>query len=486
MTVRPQRFQLKRAVYAAAVTTLAVTLILILPQPTAAQQAAPALNQNALTFLSQPDWQFRLDLFQLMLAQRNVAVTRSGDDILNRPDESIIILIGDLERVPTALRLQLQSFIQRGGALLAASDLDASLPGLFTIRSGPVQASDPRLQYEGFSDCPRVTRLNPNHELTAGVMELIANRCGWIDSLSPQLGERTEVAALPNRVQAPRGVPSGKSLIATLVSRDSRYGRMAVIADHSLLISGMLLHGDNSIFAVNLVNWLCAGRRRQALILVHGDLIQGGGLQLSPELLPPNMAGQPPSLDDVSRLPRETLLEFANHFVTGIEDANLPNELATGYFSSLQQPYYFRLLYLVAAVCGAIWLLRQFFRRGNEQLSSVERLNGPLALQRVQSMINSDDYSIAIRELSRHLFRQLTGSDAARDWPMAFRELQVDGSFLQKMSIARHLIVLRRLATGNNSSWLSRRHFLKLAGMIERLLTLHASGQLRVRSSEGG
>lgn len=457
----------------------------VLPRPAVAQQNTPNQNQNALAILSQPDWQFRLDLFQLVLAQRGVTVTRSGDEVLNRPEESIIILVGDLERVPTSLRLQLQRFIQRGGALLAASDLQASLPGLFTIRPGPVLVSDPRLQYEGFADCPRVVRLNPNHELTAGVAELIANRCGWIDALSPQLGQRVGVADLPRQAQALQGDPAGKSLIATLESRESRFGRMAVIADHSLLISGMLLHGDNAIFAVNLVNWLCEGRRRRALILVHGDLIQGGKLQLSLDAFPPNMAGQPPNLDDISKLPQESLLEFANHFVSGLEDANLPNELATGYFGSLQRPYFFRLLYLIATVCGAIWLLRQFFQRGSEQLSPVERLSGPLSQQRVQSMINSDDYRIAAREMSRNLFRQLTGSDSVRDWPLAFRELRVDGSFTQKLSIARHLNLLRRLAIGNESSWLSRRRFLKLSGKIDELLALHANGQLRVRSSEG-
>ena len=457
---------------------------LIHVEPVAAQLTSQQQNQSALAILSQPDWQTRLDLFQLLLAQRGVSVTRSGDDVLSQPDQSIIVIVGDLERVPTALRLQLRSFVQRGGALLAASDLEASLPGLFSIRPGPVLVNDSRLQYEGFADCPRVTRLNSNHELTVGVAELVANRCGWVDTLSQQIGFAAGVADLPRDAKALHGNPSGKSLIVTVQSDQSRFGRMAVIADHSLLISGMLLHGDNAILAVNLVNWLCQGRRRQALVLVHGDPIQGGELQLSPDSFPLDLAGNPPNLDDISQLPRESLLEFANNFVTGLEEANLPNDMATGYFSSLQRPYYFRLLYLIAAVLGAIWLLRQFFRRGFEQPASVDRLDGPLSRQRVQSMINSDDYRIAAREMSRHLFRQLTGSESVRDWPMAFRELQVEGSFMQKLSIVRNLNLLRRLATGNDSSWLSRRRFLKLADLIKRLQTLHADGQLRVRSVE--
>ena len=457
---------------------------LIRPEPAAAQLTSQQQNQSALAILSQPDWQTRLDLFQLILAQRGVSVTRSGDDVLNQPDQSIIVLVGDLERVPTALRLQLRNFVQRGGALLAASDLEASLPGLFSIRPGPVQVNDSRLQYEGFADCPRVTRLNSNHELTVGVAELVANRCGWIDTLSRQIGFAAGVADLPRDAKAMQGNPSGKSLIVTVQSDQSRFGRMAVIADHSLLISGMLLHGDNAILAVNLVNWLCHGRRRQALILVHGDPIQGGELQLSPDSFLPDLANNPPNLDDISQLPEESLLEFANNFVTGLEEANLPNELATGYFASLQRPYYFRLLYLIAAALGAIWLLRQFFRRAAEQPRAFERLDGSLSQQRVQSMINSDDYRIAAREMARHLFRELTGSEAARDWPMAYRELTIAGSIPQKFSVARHLKHLRRLATGTESAWLSRRRFLKLAGVIDQLQTLHANGKLAVRSGE--
>lgn len=452
-------------------------------KPAAAQLTEQKQNLNALSILSQPDWQTRLDLFQLILAQRGVSVTRSGDEVLNKPDQSIIVLVGDLEQVPTEMRLQLRGFVRRGGALLAASDLAASLPGLFSIRPGPVQVGDTRLQYEGFADCPRVTRLNSNHELTVGVAELVANRCGWIDTLSRQPGFAAGVADLPRDAKALHGNPSGKSLIVTVQSDQSRFGRMVVIADHSLLISGMLLHGDNAIFAVNLVNWLCQGRRRQALILVHGTPIQGGDLQLSPDLFPPDLSGNPPGLDDISQLPEESLLEFANNFVTGMEQANLPNDLATGYFTSLRRPYYFRLLYLIAAILGAIWLLRQFFRRAAEQPRPFERHGGPLSQQRVQSMINSDDYRIAAREMARHLFRQLTGSEAARDWPMAYRELSIAGSLTQKLSVARHLKRLRRLATGTESTWLSRRRFLKLAGVIDRLQALHSNGQLVVRPS---
>ncbi len=453
-------------------------------QLTPEQVASAQRNQRALAILSQPDWQTRLDLFQLILAQRGISVTCSGDDVLNQPDKSIIILIGDLERVPTAMRLQLKSFIQRGGALLAASDLEASLPGLFSIRPGPVQVDDPQMQHNGFADCPRVTRLNSKHELTVGVAELIANRCGWIDTFSRQLGQPAGVADLPRDAKALHGNPSNKSLISAVHSDQSRFGRMVVIADHSLLISGMLLRGDNAVFAVNLVNWLCEGRRRQALILFHGDPIQGGELQLNPDSFPPDLTGNPPSLDDLSQLPEESLLEFANHFVTGLEDANLPNDLATGYFASLQRPYYFRLLYLIAATLGAIWLLRQFFRRGAEPSRPFERMDGPLSQQRVQSMINSDDYRIAAREMARHLFRQLTGSDAAREWPMTHRELNIDGSPVRKFSVFRNLKRLRRLATGTESAWLSRRRFLKLTAVIDRLKTLHSNGQLAVRTAE--
>ncbi len=474
----------RRAAHWLATASVSVAVLLISHKSAAAQFTAPQQNQNALAILSQPDWQFRLDLFQLILAQQGVSVTRSGDDVLDRPDESIIVLVGDLERVPTELRLQLREFVQRGGALLAASDLHASVPGLFSIRPGPVEVRDPRLQYEGFSDCPRITRLNSNHELTVGVSELIANRCGWVDTLSRQIGYAAGVADLPSIAEAPQGNPSGKSLITAVQSDQSRSGRMVVIADHSLLISGMLLHGDNAIFAVNLVNWLCQGRRRQALILVHGDPIQGGALQLSPDMFPPDLAGHPPSLDDISQLPEESLLEFANHFVTGVEEANIPNDLATGYFASLQRPYYFRLLYLMAGLLAAIWLLRQFFRRGVDQQQPLERLSGALSQQRVQSMINSDDYRIAAREMSRHLFRVLTGSDTARDWPIAYRELDINGSLAQRFAIARNLKRLRRLATGDESIWLSRRRFIRLAELIKRLQTLHDDGHLRVRSTQ--
>ncbi len=460
-----------------AITLAAVCLC---QQPIEAQQPGP--DPNALSILAQPDWQTRLDLFQLILAQRGVRVTDSGDDILSRPRESIIVLTGDLERVPSSLRMQLQSFLQRGGAVVAASDFDAVLPGLFTIQGGPVLVADETLAYEGFDDCPRITGLNPDHPLTAGVDEIIANRCGWIGSVSLQLGEWQSAASLPRQLKQRRDTRRMKSLIATVETGRSG-GRLAVIADHSLLISGMLLHGDNAIFSVNLVNWLLNQRRRQALVLVHGELVQGGMPKLTPNIPMPNLNGEPPALD-MTQLPEESLLDFANNFVSGLQEANMPNELATGFFNSLRRPYYFRFLYLAAAVCAAIWLLRQFLHRGIEHVSPQARLSGPLSWQRVQSMLNSDDYRIAAREMSRDLFRQLTGSDAVRDWPIAFRELQIDGTFSQKLSVAKNLSLLRRLATGDSNRWLSRRRFLRLTRTIDNLIAMHSNGRLNVRTNE--
>jgi hypothetical protein len=458
---------------------IAVAVVCLCQQPAVAQQPPP--DQNALSILSRPDWQTRLDLFQLILAQRGVRLTDSADDVLSRPRESIIILTGDLERVPSALRMQLQNFLQRGGAVVAASDFDAVLPDLFTIQSGPVLVADESLAYEGFDDCPRITGLNPDHPLMTGVEELIANRCGWIGSVSLQLGEWQSAASLPRQLKQRRDTRRMKSLIATVETGRSG-GRLAVLADHSLLISGMLLHGDNAIFAVNLTRWLFNQRRRQALILVHGELVQGGMPKLTPNMPLPNLAGEPPALD-MTQLPEESLLEFANNFVTGLQQANAPNELATGFFSSLRQPYYFRFLYFAAAICAAIWLLRQLLHRGIEHVAPQARLSGPLSWQRVQAMLNSDDYRIAAREMSRDLFRQLTGSDAVRDWPLAFSELQVDGTFPQKLSVARNLSLLRRLATGDSNRWLSRRRFLRLTRTIDNLIAMHSDGRLNVRTN---
>lgn len=451
-------------------------------QPLAAQTAPPGRMQTARSVLSQPDWQFRLDLFQFLLAQRGIAVTRSADQVLNRPNQSLIVVAGDLERVPTALRLELAGFVRRGGALLAASDLNTSLPGLFSIRQGPVIVHTPSLQYEGFADCPRVSGLSRSHDLTTGVRELIANRCGWIDTLSQSAGYAAGVADLPREARATQGDPSGRSLIATLESDHSRSGRMVVMADHSLLTSGMMLHGDNAILAVNLVKWLGEGRR-QALILVHGQLIQGGTLELNPDRFPQDLSGPPPQLDDLSQLPPESLLEFANQFVTAFEEANLPNELATGYFQSLPRPYYRRLLYLAAAVVGIIWLLRQLFRRGAEVVPAISRPVGTVSQQRAHYMLMSEDYQIAAREMSRHLFRQLSGSSAVGDWPTRYAELQVEGSLAEKFTVARHWKGLRRLATGDAAGWLSRRRFLKLSAVVDHLLTLNANGTLSVRPS---
>ena len=59
-------------------------------------------------------------------------------------------------------------------------------------------------------------------------------------------------------------------MIAEWKSRKRGGGRLVLMADHSILINGMLWHGDNARLAVNLADWLSTGERKEVAFIVDG------------------------------------------------------------------------------------------------------------------------------------------------------------------------------------------------------------------------
>jgi hypothetical protein len=135
------------------------------------------------------EWQFGFQLFHLLLEQNGLkAIREIPNRTTQRPDQTVVVVVGELRRISQSKWTALCSFALNGGALLIASDERGSGADLFRFDGGPVEVTDERLAYQGYADCPVISQFDEQHPLMQGVGELVANRAGWIDELRPRFG----------------------------------------------------------------------------------------------------------------------------------------------------------------------------------------------------------------------------------------------------------------------------------------------------------
>ena len=243
-------------------------------------QTSCAQNERGPT---SDDMRFGFQVFHSLLENQGVETTTDLQSLHDDPGSGVIVLLGDVKQNNLLSRARIDSFIQQGGCVLLATDHAVWADQLCVIQRGPAIVNE-EFAYQDFTDCPRVTVLRRS-QLLRGCTELIANRAGWIDTMFPQQGSWQPIAWLPGERA---GQDTGRILIATLDSRRSRRGHMVALADHSLLINGMVLHGDNARFMLNLSRHLTEDRRTKLFISVDGLPLTSSGQPIDkPAELPP-------------------------------------------------------------------------------------------------------------------------------------------------------------------------------------------------------
>jgi len=459
MTVRCLRFHGSRVL-----TVLLLTALLSCVAQTGPVQAQ---QPQSATFLP-ADWQFRYHLFQLLLEQKGLTSISSFDEAFHHPaSDTVMVLVGDLQWIDRSNWSDIRSFLRNGGAVLVATDMTTHAPDLFVIRDGPIEVADERDAYQGFLDCPRIRDLDGSHDLSRNLDQLIGNRSGRISTTWVRNGIWSNVAWLPQYVHdSSDGTKT--PVIATMRVTGSRRGRLMVASDHSLFINGMLWHGNNAILALNTTDWLCSDGRRTLLFLSDGVVVRSGIPLPSPPVPPMQPEDIPPfSLEDLADTPPESIITFANTFITGLEDEDVFNQVLANHASDLPTPDYYQQLYLTVAVIAGFWVIRQLLQRGRRFTSPARRPVVTEASTRVDDLVNSNDLQQPLRELARDLFRQLTGSDDPQDWSVWPRTMNVSA-----------LHRLEKIATNVDRRPVSRRHFQRMVQQIERVRKLHERGQL--------
>lgn len=454
-----------------ATTLLLAAVLMAGPNTAFGQPPGNGFGEGALD----PGWQFGFDMFQLMLEHRDLVTTEDFVGTLrDDPSKSVIVLVGDLSRLPDWTWPQIGTFIRRGGAVLIATDRQVDAKGLCVMAGGPVITSDSRVAYQRrYADCPRVTNVTPRTPLTVGIKELIVNRSGWVDRIARQSGDWTMLAYLPRSAMAYSGGGGGKPVAASMSLPGENPGRLLAVGDHSLFINGMLWHGDNAMFALNVSGWLAQGDRRKVLFLVNGIPTQPG---IDPSSNPANMPDINP--EDLPDIPKESYLAFANGFAAALEDSDVLNGLASSYPKEMESGKYWRCVFLALA-CLAGWILfRRFPTKGRAAEPPVRRPASSLLATRVKEQVESGNLRPAARELARDLFRELTGSDDPRSWSIDACDVKIDGSFLLKRNTRAALTRFRRLASNQERFPVSAKDLRGLVSRIEQIRRLYYEGRL--------
>ena len=299
---------------------------------------------------------------------------------------------------------------------------------------------------------------------------------GW-PSTDPRLQlivcDWSMLAFLPRSAMTRTGQGSGKPIAASMQLPNGNPGRLLVLGDHSLFINGMLWHGDNAMFALNVTSWLAEGGRDQVLFVVNGATTLPG-MDAS------SNRGDMPDInpEDLPDIPKESYLAFANGFASALQDSDVLNQLAADYPAEMESGFYWRCVFLALA-CLVGWILfRRFPAKGQPVDEPIRRTVSSLLATRVQEQIQSTNLRLAAREISRDLLRELTGSDDPGKWSIEARDVQVSGSPLLRRTTRAVINRCSRLATNRDRSHVSKKDLRQLVSRIEHARKLFRSRQI--------
>lgn len=436
-------------------------------------QAAPAgLNTSADSeedSTVDEDWLFRFELFQGLLEQSGLTPV-TIDKVFARPEQSVVVLTGDLTRNFSSRMME--QFCAKGGHLLLACDSGFSGGRIAEFRPGPVVLPGNRNRYQNYPDCIVVSDFPSDHPTTKGVQQLILNRTGWLEKPRWFLPEWEQVARLPDNVSPTRS--RSQSVILQVKTTRQMRGRMLVTADHSLFTNGMLWHGDNALFAIQVAEWLAEEERDQLLFLSDGQIL--GGFLDSPTFQP--QASTPPDIP-IPEMDLPTLLKFytsfANNVIQRSQQQNLTNELLARRPRNMPAATFRRWLVFALVVVIVLFAIWRFTATSYNFFHPIPKRKMKSALELShEELTRHDELNRAASMLARDLCTELTGSTDSRVWVQQLSKQSLSTKVMGLASDERaRLGQIVSLATNSRSVPVSRKRLEELGKMIYEFRRRH-------------
>ena len=422
-------------------------------------------------------WQVGCELFQMLLEERGVSTFQTLESSLISPLNSVVVITGDVRRLPIETWPRLVQYVSRGGNVLIASDQPRSMTGIGEIKAGPVISNRSEDAYSDFRDCIRVRDIDASNDSMIGVKEIISNRTAWLVLPSKTSAVNplrwNVIASLP-----PDCLPSASSqqpLIAVGGGSSPSAGTMIVVADTSVLTNGMMWHGDNAIFAIRVSEVLVRGKRTQLTFISDGRVLSSYKDRVLPP--PPQTTSRSPSnsppVPQIQNLPETDLatkLAIANHVLKNVEDSNILNEAMANQPRPVNARAYALAILGLAASALILLLLAYLIRRVPAILARQPVIPHLSAFEMDSgSKQSSSQYGPAAFILAREFCKECSGSSGERDWKTKATHFQLSASIPNEKTFRDKLEYVRSFEISNLVPKVSEREFLKLGKTIHEL-----------------
>ncbi len=432
------------------------------------------------------------------------------------PSKTILIILGD--PVHPVRDGVIRNFLERGGAILFASDQKVSDPKLkkelieltgCTI-AGETFCYKDRWEpnppsYHRFEQCPILVPrkgVDPNlflidqgHEQQP--LRVATNRPSCLEKSGKGVkAPFRELASLPAgcfpelfTFEESRLSPSGERITFWVVPDGQPFavggsfenGRLLLLADHSIFINMMMSRPDidNVEFASNCVDYLRTssnGSRDHVLFLEEGEVKSNFKISLK----------EVPGLSEKGL--RALMLALEQH-LAHLEDQDAFNHFARQRIDERKVPYVAVLVLTGLLLAWALWRLRQF--QGPHPEKALPLLAEALGAGpgRPDSLLEHRQQELRkngnLWENARHLAREtfLSAGVAAPADPLRPPAINATGTFWQRWQKRRQVLRLWRLAFDPRPVRVRPGDWPGLLAQLEQLQADLASGALQVKSA---
>ena len=364
-------------------------------------------------------WYLGYNGFRMLLEERCLTVQTDKSATLRRPKESVIVMFGNVSRVAVEEWRQLRAYVAQGGSLLVASEQGFKLPGVSAFSRGPVSSLDKDSQYHGFDDCIVLSDLNHSHPLSKGLRRIIVNKTGWMSTSEDSSLHWEVIAALTENVSP--GSARHRPVIMAGIDAAPGTGVMILSADQSLFSDGMLWHGDNSLFAIQVSDLLCRGNRKWLTVYDNGQTLPSYMAEQTPPPTPTQIPPQtPPNLPPEIDPPEPdlaTMLRMANEVLDEVQESNILNETLKERPRSMRPVAWARTILLILFILFLLFLVWRLVQNRwhlvpNRHARFMQSMYGVNSSRQIET----SDFGAAVETLARDLCRELSGSQVESDW----------------------------------------------------------------------